>query len=131
GKPFRGLLTEESQKEWLKLDDQLPTKNENPETLVFLDFKVSNGMVLNKLCTVFNTGKGLPSIVGSFNSSHSLEDVWRESWDARKNGIILPLNYNYEDILDIRKAKDHIMANLDQEIPTVSELSSMLRLSEY
>ncbi len=137
GKRITDLLTEASQKLWVKKMAK-HLKRERSETVLFLEFMTKNGLLLGKDChiSVFQTldGSGQKILLDTvfFSKGEPFGTGLPKKSIKVTKGIKEPkVTLTPEDIQMIRDVHDMIINHLDKDLPSLKDLALQMGTNEY
>ncbi|MEQ5790637.1 helix-turn-helix domain-containing protein [Muricauda sp. NFXS6] len=137
GKPITEFMTEKSKEKWAKrLSKHL--KRKRSETVLFLEFKTNDGLLLAKDCqlSVYQAldGSGQKILLNTvfFSKGEPFETgLPKKTLKVTKGTKEHKVTLTPKDIQIIRGVHDAIINNLDKDLPSLKELAHQEGTNEY
>jgi AraC-like DNA-binding protein len=137
GHPLTNLLTESSQKKWVK---KLPSllKKEYTEMVLTLEFKTPNGLLLNKDCNISifqaldGTGQKIILDTVFFSKGEPFgKGLWKNALKVSKGTGNPKVRLSQEDIQMIREVHDMIINDVKKDLPKLKDLALQMGTNEF
>ncbi|AWX43629.1 Arabinose operon regulatory protein [Flagellimonas maritima] len=137
GHPLTELLTESSQRKWIK---KLPSllKKEHSETVLNLEFNTPEGLLIKKDCTISifqaldGTGRKILLDTVFFSKGEPFgKGLWKNPLKVSKGVGNPKVRLSQEDIQMIRKVHDMIIHNVKNDLPKLKDLALQIGTNEF